>query len=101
MAAPQSVLVTGATGYVGGRLVPELLAAGHRVRCLARTPEKLAGHAWSGDVEIVQGDMSDAESMRDAMAGCTAAYYLVHSMGGASDFAQRDRAAAETFRDAA
>lgn len=101
MVAPQSVLVTGATGYVGGRLVPELLAAGHRVRCLARTPEKLAGHAWSGDVEIVQGDVSDAESMRDAMAGCTAAYYLVHSMGGASDFAERDQAAAKTFRDAA
>jgi uncharacterized protein YbjT (DUF2867 family) len=101
MTESHSVLVTGATGYVGGRLVPELLAAGHRVRCLARSPEKLAGHAWASDVEIVRGDVTDTESLRDAMAGCTAAYYLVHSMGGSPDFEQRDQKAAETFRDAA
>ncbi len=95
------VLVTGATGYIGGRLVPELLAAGHRVRVLVRTPAKLAGEPWLGDVEVAAGDVGDADAVRAAMKGSAAAYYLVHSMGGAVDFAARDRDAAATFRDAA
>lgn len=53
--APLNCLVTGATGYIGGRLVPELLAAGHRVRCLARTPAKLRDQPWAGEVESVRG----------------------------------------------
>jgi len=97
----RQVLVTGASGYVGGRLVPELLAAGHQVRCLARSPAKLDGRSWSDRVEIVAGDVSDPESLCAAMHGIDAAYYLVHSMGATDEFAARDRAAAATFREAA
>jgi len=95
------VLVTGATGYIGGRLVPELLQAGHRVRVLARTPAKLAGEPWLGDVEVVRGDVADGDAVTRALTGVSTAYYLVHSMGGAGDFAANDRSAAATFRAAA
>jgi uncharacterized protein YbjT (DUF2867 family) len=95
------ILVTGATGYIGGRLVPELLAAGHEVRCLARTPDKLADAAWRDRVEVVEGDLTDGDSVRAAFEGVDAGYFLVHSMGGADDFAAQDREAAATFRDAA
>jgi uncharacterized protein YbjT (DUF2867 family) len=95
------ILVTGATGYIGGRLVPELLERGRSVRCLARNPDKLAGLEWSDRVEVAQGDVTDGASLRAAMAGCGAVTYLVHSMGSAADFEDADRRAAETFRDAA
>ncbi len=101
MAAPQTVLVTGATGYIGGRLVPELLAAGHRVRALVRTPAKLADADWHDRVEVVEGDLGDPSSVSAAMDGVDSAYFLVHSMGGAKDFAAEDRELAATFRDAA
>lgn len=97
----QLVLVTGATGYIGGRLVPELLDAGFTVRCLARSPAKLDGRPWSDRVEVVQGDVTDAESVAKAMVGVDAAYYLVHAMGATREFADRDRLAATVFRDAA
>ena len=96
-----TVLVTGATGYIGGRLVPELLAAGHTVRCLARNPAKIGDEEWADRVEVVRGDVTDAASLEGAMDGVDAAYYLVHSMGGGADFSARDREAAATFRDAA
>jgi uncharacterized protein YbjT (DUF2867 family) len=96
-----TVLVTGATGYIGGRLVPELLAAGHTVHCLARNPAKLADEEWADRVDVVQGDVTDAESLATAMDGVDAAYYLVHSMGGGGSFSDRDREAAKTFCDAA
>lgn len=94
-------LVTGATGYIGGRLVPELIEAGHHVRCLARTPEKLRDHPWAGQIETVRGDVTDARSLAAAMAGIDVAYYLVHALGTGSGFEERDRAAARTFAEQA
>ncbi len=98
---PTRILVTGATGYVGGRLVPELLDAGLDVRCLVRSPAKLDDRPWTGRVDIVRGDVADAASLAPAMAGVDAAYFLVHGMGTTSDFSTSDDAAAATFRDAA
>lgn len=95
------VLVTGATGYIGGRLVPALLAEGHEVRCLARTPAKLADRTWRADAEVVAGDAEESDSVQAALTGIDAAYYLIHSMDGQGDFRERDRRAAEVFRDAA
>ncbi|MFD7341344.1 SDR family oxidoreductase [Streptomyces violascens] len=94
-------LVTGASGYIGGRLVPELVEAGHRVRCLARSPDKLRDHPWTGDVEAVRGDVSDAESVAAAMRGIDVAYYLVHALGTGSGFEDTDRRAARIFAEQA
>ncbi|GIJ48853.1 NAD(P)-dependent oxidoreductase [Virgisporangium aliadipatigenens] len=87
------VLVTGATGYVGGRLAPRLVHAGHRVRCLTRSPGKLRDVPWAKEVEIVEGDVTDAESLYAAFKGVEIVYYLVHSLGR-RDFEELDRAAA-------
>ena len=98
------VFVTGATGYIGGRLVPRLLAAGYRVRCLARTPKKLADRPWAGDprVAIVAGELSDQAPTAAAMQGCGAAFFLVHSMLAAGrSYADADRGIARTFAAAA
>ncbi|MFE6686058.1 SDR family oxidoreductase [Streptomyces sp. NPDC057743] len=94
-------LVTGASGYVGGRLVPELLGAGHRVRCLVRSPDKLRDHPWSGRVEIVPGDVTDAGAVARAMDGVDVAYYLVHALGSGRGFERTDRAAAQVFGEQA
>ncbi len=94
------VLVTGATGYIGGRLVPILVSAGHAVRCAARNPDRLAERF--DNVEVVHGDVFDEASMRAAMDGIDAAYYLVHSMSDdRHDFTRSDRLAAERFGAAA
>ncbi len=96
--------MTGATGYVGGRLVPRLLEAGHRVRAFARDPRKLAGRAWSGhpSLEIARGDVLDPAALEAACRGCRAAYWLVHSMNSRhDDFADADRRAAEGMARAA
>ncbi len=88
------ILVTGATGYIGGRLVPRLLDAGYRVRCLARSPRKLETRSWSRHpkIEIVAGDLAEPESLAVALEGCAAVYYLVHSMLAAGeDYAEQDR----------
>ena len=90
-------LVTGATGYIGGRLVPELLEAGYAVRCLARSPEKLRDHPWAPRVEVVQGDVTDPESVAAAMKDVAVAYYLVHALGKGDDFEETDRRAATIF----
>ncbi|MFF3916312.1 SDR family oxidoreductase [Streptomyces sp. NPDC001852] len=94
-------LVTGASGYIGGRLVPELLGAGYRVRCLARTPGKLRDHPWAGRAQVVQGDVLDAASVARAMDGVDVAYYLVHALGTGRDFEQTDREAARVFGEQA
>lgn len=96
-----NVLVTGASGYIGGRIVPLLLAAGHRVRCMARDPARLAGRPWPG-VELVAGDALDPTSLDLALAGMDAAYYLIHSLAaGERGFEQRDHEAASCFGAAA
>jgi len=94
-------LVTGASGYIGGRLVPELLGAGHAVRCMARDPGKLASRPWSDNVEIAVADALDEGAVRRALAGADVAYYLIHSLGTGTSFEQRDRAAAGAFAAAA
>ncbi len=98
------ILVTGATGYIGGRLVPQLLEKGYKVRCMARDPRKLSGREWTDQVEIVAGDVLDPESLSKALQGCGSAYYLVHSMvsnPGEGSFEDRDRRAAQLFAQAA
>lgn len=91
------ILVTGATGYIGGRLVPRLLDMGCRVRCLVRDPVRLQGRRWQKEVEIVAGDVLQPDSLAPAMQGVAAAYYLVHSLAGGADFHERDLAAAHNF----
>lgn len=95
-----NVLVTGASGYIGGRLVPELVSRGHRVRCLARTPTKLDDAPWRNQVEVVAGDVTRRATLVEALLGIDTAYFLVHSMGGRAAFDEEDRLAAATFRDA-
>lgn len=95
------MLVTGATGYIGGRLVPRLLEGGFEVRCMSRDPEQLALDPWRDRVEVVEADALERDTLTPALEGCDAAYYLIHSMGVAADFAESDRRAAENFRDAA
>ncbi len=88
------MLVTGASGYIGGLLVPLLLEAGYQVRCLARDPSRLADRPWFPRVETVRGDVLDVDSLSPAFEGVDAVYYLVHSMGGEGDFRARDLRAA-------
>ena len=95
-----NVLLTGATGYVGGRLLPALEARGLRVRCLARRPEFLTGHTSPG-TEVVAGDVLDGDSLKRALAGIDTAYYLVHAMGSGSGFEQREHEGARRFAQSA
>ena len=95
------VLVTGATGYIGGRLVPRLLERGFEVRCMTRDISRLTLDPWRDQVEVVEADVLDGESLVGALDGCNAAYYLIHGMGSSTRFAEHDRAAAEHFRDVA
>lgn len=95
------ILVTGATGYVGGRLVPLLIEAGYRVRCLVRDPVRLQGRPWLEQVDVVQGDVLQVDSLAIALQDVEAAYYLVHSMKSSADFHRRDLTAARNFGQAA
>lgn len=101
MNSPALVLVTGATGYIGGRLVPRLLESGFRVRCLVRDATRLQGRPWRDQVEVVTGDVLDSASLRNVMDGVQVAYYLVHSLGAGADFSERDSRAARSFGDTA
>lgn len=94
------VLLTGATGYVGNRLVPLLEQRDVSLRCLARSPDKLRQQV-SESTEIIQGDVLDKQSLDAALAGVETAYYLVHLMASSADFEQKDREAAENFGSAA
>ncbi len=94
------VLVTGATGYVGGRLAPRLAEAGHAVRCLTRSAQRLADVPWATDVELVEGDVLRPETLPAALDAVEVAYYLVHSLGS-RDFGTADRRGAEHFAAAA
>ncbi len=93
-------LVTGASGYIGGQLVPALLDAGWRVRVLARNPGRLPS-AWREQVEVVKGDATRAEDLAAALADVRCAYYLLHSMDGRGDYLTRDRDLAQGFARAA
>lgn len=94
------ILLTGATGYVGGRLLRALEAAGHQVRCLARRPEFLKPKV-APTTEVVAGDVLDKHTLKDAMTEVHVAYYLIHSMGGEKNFEEEDRRAARNFGEAA
>ncbi|HSK10874.1 MAG TPA: NAD(P)H-binding protein, partial [Vicinamibacterales bacterium] len=96
----RTILVTGATGYIGGRLVEALELAGHKVRCMARRPEYLAARVSPG-TEVVAGDCLKPETLRAALDGVHAAFYLVHSMGSSGNFEEEDRLAARHFGAAA
>lgn len=88
-------LVSGATGYIGRRLIPRLLERGHSVRALVRNPDKLADTQWRGNVEVVRGDLTDPDSLSDAFDGMDVVYYLVHSMGSARDFVTTEARSAQ------
>ena len=97
----RTVLVTGATGYIGGRLVPRLLEAGHTVKVLVRTPQKIADVPWHDDVEIVENSLSDADGLTESFSGVEVLYYLVHSMASGSGFEAKEEAMARLVADAA
>ncbi|MCS7010999.1 MAG: SDR family oxidoreductase [Anaerolineales bacterium] len=95
------ILVTGASGYIAGQLIPRLLARGYRIRCLARNPARLVGRSWADQVEIVPGDPLRPETLPAALADVQAAYYLIHSMSSGKDYPKRDLQAAYHFARAA
>lgn len=99
--SPYRILVTGATGYIGGRLVPRLLQAGYPVRCMVRDPQRLQGRPWLERVEVVAADVLDPSTLTQAMQGIEVAYYLIHSMAAGRDFHERDLKAARAFGTAA
>ena len=93
-------LVTGATGYVGGRLIPELLSKGFTVRVLARSPEKLRDTTWASEVEIVTGDATQVSAVTEALEGVDVAYYLLHSLQQGSQLEAAENSMAITFAEA-
>jgi len=95
------ILVTGATGYIGGRLAPRLAAAGHDVRVLVRNPIKLRDAPWAADVEVLKGDLLDAASVARAVEGVDVVYYLVHAMGAHGDFEETELTSAHNVANAA
>ncbi len=101
MVSPDRILVTGATGYIGGRLVPRLLQEGHRVRVLVRSRNRVLSRSWSDQVEVATGDVFNPHTLVKALTGIDAAYYLIHSMSTSSNFHELDIQAARAFGQAA
>ena len=101
MARSERILVTGATGYIGGRLVPQLLQEGYRVRVLVRSRVRVLSRPWSDQVEILTGDIFDPQTLAEVLAGVDSAYYLIHSMSQGSNFHNLDLEAARAFGQAA
>src|SRR4030095_5937273 len=95
------ILVTGATGYVGGRLVPRLLEAGYRVRVLVRDSARLQGRTWLDKVEVLRGDALLPETLSAALKDISIAYYLIHGKQGGRINAERDLQVARNFSAAA
>lgn len=91
------ILLTGATGYIGGRLLPRLLEEGHSVRVLVRDRVRAEGKPWASQVEIFEGDLLDVSTLKPALESIETAFYLVHSMSSTGDFAAADREAANNF----
>jgi uncharacterized protein YbjT (DUF2867 family) len=100
MSQDRLILVTGATGYVGGRLVPRLLEGGFHVRCMVRDAHRLDGFFWRSQVEVVEGDALLPETLPPALQGVSTAYYLIHGKHEKKDEAERDRMAARNFSEA-
>jgi uncharacterized protein YbjT (DUF2867 family) len=94
-------LVTGATGYIGGRLIQRLVETGHRARALVRDPARLTGRPWAGAVDAVTGDVLRYDTLQNALHGTSVAYYLVHSMQSGRGFRERDIQGAINFARAA
>ncbi|CAN5608436.1 NAD(P)H-binding protein [soil metagenome] len=94
-------LVTGSTGYIGSRLIPELINRGLNVRAMARTPKKLDDVPWRADVEVAEGDLTDPDTLVEAFDGVDVVYYLAHAMGTSDDFVAAEREAAENVVAAA
>ena len=101
MSAAQRILLTGATGYIGGRLAPLLVAGGHSVRCLVRDAARLRDRPWAPQVEIVEGDVLAPATLPAALQGIDTAYYLIHAMAAGGDFRAHDLRAAGAFGRAA
>ena len=101
MSDSQLCLVTGPTGYIGGRLVPALLAAGKRVRVFARHPERMRDAPWFDEVEVVAGNAHDPIAVDHAMRGVDVAYFLLHSLQVKGDFAKSERGMATLFGECA
>lgn len=101
MTPSQTILVTGATGYIGGRLLPRLIDQGHNVRVLVRSEARALSRPWAREVAIVAGDARDPRALSEALRGVDTAYYLIHSMTGGSDFHALDIEAARAFGKAA
>jgi len=95
------ILVTGATGYIGGRLVPRLLEAGHDVRVFVRNPDRLSDVPWAGQVEVAQGDLTVADDVTAAVKGRDVVYYLAHAMASGPDFERAEETAARNVARAA
>ena len=91
------VLVTGATGYIGGRLIPRLLANNIKVRVLVRDKDKIKNKSWINNVEIFEGDLTKLETLKDLCDGIEQAFYLIHSMTSSEEYIELDRLAVKNF----